>query len=586
VKRKILTISLSLLLAVLAGITSYRAFKWRIISWWIGLPASEYSVTLERDVSMTGADGTVLSADVYRPAADARFPVVLIRTPYGKRNRDQMYHLIGGVFASHGFGCVVQDVRGRYGSGGSFHPFFNEDTDGADAVEWTAGLDWSSGAVGMFGMSYFGATQWLASPRAGPALRAIVPAVTSQSTYRLWAERGVFRLNLTFLWHYMHELRERREYDAIEWERGLESLPVIEADDRTYHDNWKYDEWLEHPLPDSYWRGISVDHLVPEMSAPALLVAGWYDPFVEVMLDDFRRMRASGRGDARQSHIIIGPWVHGMKSKFEAMDYGKISRFEGAMAHILRWYGCWLRGDENGVRNEDPVRYFVMGGNLWRTAKEWPPQGVKPERFYLHSSGTLDRNRPGREKPDTYVYDPADPVPSMGGEAIYDNLNPGPADQRKIEARKDVLVYTSAPFSRDTEISGPVTLVLYASSSAPDTDFIARLTQVYPDGRSLCLTTGIVRARFRGSLKKPSFLEKGKVYRFDIRVGDTSVLVKKGHRIRLHVTSSDFPRFNRNLNTREEPAAGSIIKKAEQEIYHDRTYQSCLVLPVMRRKGD
>jgi len=571
------------------------AMKWRVASMALDLPPSTYGVKVEKNVAVEMRDGVKLYGDIYRPSKSGKYPVILLRTPYDKSNKVQKYALMGKVFASHGYIFVVQDVRGRYMSEGEFVPFVNEHIDGADTIIWADGQSWSTGRVGMFGLSYHGSTQWLAASDAPDALKTIVPCVTSQDMYRLWANRGVFKYNQLYIWHYLHEERERRPGDVMSLGDELLGLPLVEADDVAYGDNRVYNEYVRNSVPGEFWRRMSVDDKVQKIRVPALLVAGWNDPFVEAMLDDYNRMRLSGGSDlARQSRIIIGPWEHNTRTKFEALDYGRQSRFTRIMIHVLRWYDYWLKGENNGILEEDPVMLFVMGDNTWRSEKQWPSERTAYVNYYLRSdgdagekgkSGKLSGTKPGDERFDTYIYDPENPVPTIGGEAVYENMFPGPADQHSIEQRPDVLVYTSEPLRNDMEITGNVSLVLYVSSSAGDTDFVARLCDVYPDGKSIGLTTGIVRARYRASLESPELLENDKVYPLEINVGATSNVFKKGHRIRLHVTSSDFPRFDRNLNTGDEIGITSKMLKASQRVYHETDRASYLVLPVILEKS-
>ncbi|MBN1635149.1 MAG: CocE/NonD family hydrolase [Deltaproteobacteria bacterium] len=584
-------VKMTILISCLVMLYGCSAMKWRAASMALDLPTSSYGVKVEKNVAVEMSDKVKLYGDIYRPSKDGKYPVILLRTPYDKHNKVQKYALMGKVFASHGYIFMVQDVRGRYMSEGEFVPFVNESEDGAETIRWAARQSWSTGRVGMFGLSYHGSTQWLAAVDAPEALKAIVPCETSQDMYRLWVNEGVFKFNQLYLWHYFNEGREEKPDDILSLNDELHGLPLVEADDIAYGNNQIYSEYIRHPVPGEFWRRMSVDDKVQNIRVPALLIAGWNDPFVEAMLDDYNRIKRSGGSEqAKTSRIIIGPWEHNTRTKFKTLDYGKDSRFTRIMIHVLRWYDYWLKSEDNGIMEEDPVLLFVMGQNSWRSEKQWPPERTAYVRYYLRSNGNagdeaeggkLSVTEPGVERFDTYIYDPANPVPTIGGEAVYENMLPGPADQRSIEQRPDVLVYTSEPLHNDMEITGNVSLVLYASSSGVDTDFVARLCDVYPDGRSIGLTTGIVRARYRASLESPELLENDTVYHFEINVGATSNVFKKGHRLRLHVTSSDFPRFDRNLNTGDETGITSKMIKASQRIYHDTGQASYLVLPVI-----
>jgi putative CocE/NonD family hydrolase len=584
-------ISLSLLLFS----TGCEGLKWRMISWRLGVPQPAHSVVVDRDVMIPVRDGVRLAADIYRPKGPGKFPVVVTRTPYGKRNPDHLYDFAGRLFASQGYAFVVQDVRGKFASEGDYYPYVNEAKDGHDTFDWAGQQEWSTGKVGTYGFSYWGSTQWLSAPYGSKHLKAMVPIVTGQNLYRRWIYNGIFRFNDVLFWHYADTHRTARDMEGIDFHEAVRHLPIVDADDAMGADIPAYNDWVRHPTPDDYWNRISVEDEVQNIRAPALLIGGWYDYYLELMFDDFNRMvRAGGTHEARKTQILIGPWTHQSVSEFEEVDFGREAAFLDQIATLVRWYDHWLKGNDNGILDEGPVRIFVMGKNEWRMEKEWPLARTRYTPLYLHSNGAansaggdglLDTQPAGREPPDRFTYDPADPVPSVGGTSIYGAAMAGPKDQREVEERWDVLVYTTAPLDVDTEITGPVRLTLYAASSARDTDFSAKLVDVYPDGKAINLRAGMVRARFRDSFTKPSFLQEGTIYRFEINVGVTSNLFKKGHRIRLEVSSSYFPEFGRNLNTGAEIATASEIVKAYQTIYHDEDHPSFILLPVIPVEG-
>ncbi len=578
-------------LSILLAVSGCSKLKWSAAAVFLGIPLPDHSVMIDKNVMIPLRDGTKLAADIYRPAKDGRYPVIVVRTPYGKSKKEHKYDLQGGIFASHGYVTIIQDVRGRYDSGGEWYPFVNEAFDGVDTLKWARDQDWSSGKVGMFGLSYFGSTQWLASPYDDTGLTTLIPMVTSQSTYGLWVTNGVFKFKQNLIWHHLHKSKREISYHEDDLERALTHLPLIEVDDLLGGDNPIYNEWIKHSVPGDFWEPMNVDDKIAHVKVPALLIAGWNDPFLDNMLKDYDRIiNAGGSPLARKSQIVIGPWTHGTNSKFEDMDYGKESRFMGQIGLMLRWYDYWLKGFDNGVADDLPVRLFVMGKNEWRSEKEWPLKRTTYMKYYLHSKGRansekgdgrLSRELPAHKQHDVFIYDPADPVPTIGGALLYDTAGIGPVDQRPIEARSDVLVYSTPPLERDVEITGPITLVLFASSSARDTDFVARLVDVTPDGLSIPLTTGIIRARYRWSMKNPSFLKKNEVYEFKINVGATSNVFQKGHKIRLHVTSSDFPRYDRNLNTGAKIGMTTEMVKATQQVFYSQDWPSHLILPVI-----
>jgi hypothetical protein len=422
----------------------------------------------------------------------------------------------------------------------------------------------------------------------------MVPIVTSQDLYPRWIYNGMFRYNDMLFWHYGNSCRTERKLEDVDVEKAIWTLPLIKADDAMGYDLQSYNDWVTHSTPGEYWDRLRVDNQIERIQAPALMVGGWYDYYLELMFEDFNRMRsAAGSDEARQSRIIIGPWTHESVSQFEDVDFGRDADFLKQIGVILTWYDYWLRGERNGVLDSGPITLFVMGRNEWRTETEWPLARTQYVKRYLRSGGNaktadgdgfLALEPPADEPPDHFIYDPDNPVPSIGGTSIYGSARPGPRDQRKIEERADVLVYSTPPLQQETEITGPVTLVLYASSSARDTDFSAKLVDVYPDGRAINLRSGMVRARYRESFDEPSFLEPGTAYRFEIPIGATSNVFKKGHRIRVEISSSHFPEFGRNLNNGGDIATSSEIVKAEQTIYHDEERPSYILLPLIPEK--
>ena len=570
-------------------------------------------IVVERDVAVPMRDGVVLRADVYRPDGADGCPVLMERTPYDKKARGRPGVLLDALrYAEQGYAVVVQDTRGRFASDGAFYPFRGEAADGADSIAWAAALPYSNGRVGLFGASYAGATQWLAASTTPPALAAMAPARTAASYYQPWAYQGGV-LQLGFLLHWalssLGPDTVRRLVAAgsapPDWPRRLgqaidafEELarerpplahgPVAELAAAAlpyFHD------WLAHPTDDAYWRAYDVERRLDAVATPTLHIGGWYDIFLQGTLRAFVAMQGrDGAGGVPRQRLVIGPWAHGpMNDAVGAVQFGVAAGGEaaGVGAMLRQWFDAWLRGDEAGLAGQAPVRLFVMGVNTWRDEAAWPLARALPTRYYLHAGGGLSEESPRHEAPDSYRYDPTDPAPTLGGGTLMEghavNRNAGPRDQRPLEARPDVLVYTSPPLARPLEVTGPVSLELYASSSAEDTDWVARLIDVHPDGAAILIADGIVRARYRDGTATPAFLEPGRVYRFTVDLVATSNLFRAGHRLRVHVTSSSFPRFAPNPNTRVdnpyfEPTEPRV---AEQTIYHDASYPSCIVLPVV-----
>jgi len=579
------------------------------------------NLVIEKNLAVTMRDGVTLATDVYRPDDAGRVPVVMLRLPYNKEQPTLLF-LAGDVLrvAQAGYAVVVQDCRGTYQSGGSFNPYFQEAADGADAIAWAAVQPWSNGAVGMMGASYYGATQWLAAAEQPPALRAIAPFITTDQYYERWTyQGGAFQLGFILQWvtatFAVGEVVRRLGRGAASLADLGQAIAAADAVSARYADmplgsrpeladRVPYlADWLAHPSYDDYWRAAAPRERYGAVTVPALNFGGWYDLFLGGTLANYAGMRAAGGSAVARAHqrLVIGPWVHGYNGGVYA------ERNFGLMAHDgvadvtamqIRWFDHWLKGQDNGVPADKPVRIFVMGADHWRDEDAWPLPDTRYAHWYLHSDGRangaagdgrLTTDAPGTEPPDCYVYDPRDPVPTLGGPTFLPGLfvaaNAGPRDQRTVEARADVLCYTSGPLARDTEVTGPVSLTLYVSSSAPDTDFTGKLVDVYPDGRALCLTDGILRARYRESLSAPRLMTPGQVYELTIDLVATANLFKAGHRIRLEVSSSNFPRFDRNTNT-----GGDIAREthadcvpATNRVLHDSRHASCLILPMIER---
>lgn len=576
---------------------------------------NQVSLTVDRNVPVSMRDGTLLAADVYRPAGPGPYPALLQRTPYDKQNPGAGASLILRA-ASSGYAVVVQDVRGRFASEGEFVTFVNERQDGYDTLDWLAAQPWCDGNIGMFGGSYVGLTQWQAAISGHPALKAIIPNVTASDYHNGWAyQGGAFELGFNLSWTLSvlagnTILRKRGGEPATDpvFQALLDGaddlttefarLPLaghaILGDFAPY-----YNAWVDHPTYDDFWAGLDVSTRHESLNVAALNIGGWYDIFLGGTIANFTGMRARGPAAVRdRQRLLLGPWNHvGMArgNPIGAHDFGM--RSTGAVIDAdgqqLAWFDRWLRGLDSGVDRQPPVRLFVMGANRWRDEGEWPLARTDWQAWHLSSGGrantlngdgALRRAEPGNEPPDTYVYNPRNPVPTLGGALC---CNPvftlgGAHDQRSVEAREDVLVYSTPPLDEPVEVTGPVTLILHASSSAPDTDWTAKLVDVAPCGEARNLTDGILRARYRDSMRAGTPITPGAVVRYAIDLGATSNTFLAGHRIRLEVSSSNFPRFDRNPNTGELPGRSAEMVSALQSVFHTPEYPSHLVLPVIR----
>lgn len=570
------------------------------------------TIVIEKNIMVPMHDGVRLATDVYRLEGAAPTPALVARTPY---NKDGMlaggdtFDILRAVQA--GYTVVTQDVRGRYASEGTFNPHFQEIEDGVDMFAWVAAQPWSNGRIGTFGGSYLGGTQWFPARERPPALQAMAPSVTFSDGYEGCSYQGGAKV--------LHDLRwvvanivpaeiERRvargetllgsdiplDVDGAFSELPLATHPFIQAYASFYR------EWLNHRTADTYWQPASHEAVHEQITVPALNISGWYDIFPWSTFENYMGMKERGGSEiARQNQrVIIGPWTHmNFSGSFPEREFG----WSGSAAAIdlpgihLRWFDRWLKDEPNGIDEEPPVMIFIMGIDKWRSEDEWPLPDTHYRRYYLHSGGrantlhgdgTLSTEPPRDELPDVYLYNPLQPVPTIGGQVILPRANSmGPRDQRKVELRDDVLVYSTPVLDRPVEVTGPIELCLFVSSSALDTDFTGKLVDVYPDGRAIILTEGILRARYRHSFTEPELLEPGEIYELQLNLWVTANVFLPGHRIRLEVSSSNFPRFDRNSNT-----GGDIVTETAEQyqtavnrVFHDAVHPSHLMLPIIER---
>jgi putative CocE/NonD family hydrolase len=571
-------------------------------------------VRVERDVPVAMRDGVTLRADVYRPcdADDRRLPVLLVRTPYSKANALTVTYQHPAWYARRGYVVVSQDVRGRFGSDGAFDPFHHEAADGHDTVAWASRLPGTTGQVGMYGFSYGGATQMLAATERPEGLACLVPGFTASDYYDGWMyEGGAFNHAFIVSWIIQSlagpeaaragqaEVAERlyrqanHDFPRLHAELPLRDFPPLRGTDLAGY----LRDWMDHPTRDAYWAEIGLRHRWDSIVQPALHLAGWYDQFREGTLENFQQLRArSGGAPERLQKLVVGPWVHIPWGRHAGADFGPAA--DNRIDELqLRWFDHWLRGVDTGLADEAPVQLFVMGANRWREADDWPPPEARTETWHLRSDGranslsgdgTLTREAPAAdEPPDLFVYLPAAAVPSVGGNSCCraDAAPMGAFDQALVEARNDVLVYDGPVLERAVEVIGTVELVLHAATDAVDTDWTAKLVDVAPCGATVNLCDGIVRAAFRDSLSDPQPVEPGRVYEYRIRVGSTANRFEAGHRIRLEVSSSNFPAYDPNLNTGERVFDRGVTagRPATQAVFHDGLRPSRLLLPVVPR---
>jgi len=548
------------------------------------------AVKIEFDRRVPMRDRVELSADVYRPDAAGRFPVILLRTPYTKTSASTLK--IAQDFVSHGYVVVSMDVRGRGDSDGTFTPYVNDGVDGYDAIEWCAAQAWSTGKVGTIGGSYNGVIQWLTAVQQPPHLTAMIPMVSPSDPFVEWPTG--LPLPQTLSWFHFTSGKVAQNMAAVDWNKLYWHLPMNTMDDTMGRPNRNWDEEIEHSKLDSWWERKRYQNKFNRVQVPALGISGWYDDEQIGTPLNFAGMTAKGIDERvrRGQKLLMGPWPHAINStsKLGQVDFGS-SAIIDLNGLWLRWFDYWLKGVDNGIMSEPPVRIFIMGENVWRNENEWPIARTQWTKYFIHSKGrantlsgdgTLSTSEPANESTDSYKYDPAKPVPFIT-DASFAQIG-GPDDYREVEQREDVLVYTSEPLIEDLEVCGPIKAKIFAASSARDTDFMAKLIDVWPNGFAQRLTDGMVRARFREGMDKPSLIEAGRVYGYDLDLWNTCQLYKKEHRIRLEISSSAFPKYDRNLNTGEQLGKSAVIQIAEQKIYHDREHPSYVLLPIVPRR--
>ncbi|HZS79045.1 MAG TPA: CocE/NonD family hydrolase [Ktedonobacteraceae bacterium] len=582
-------------------------------------------IVVDFDVPAKMRDGVTLRANVYRPAGEGKWPVLLTRLPYGKDLPLGSAVMDPAQVARRGYVVIVQDTRGRWTSEGEWMPFVNEAQDGYDTVEWASRLYYSNGSVGMYGISYFGFTQWASAVLQPPALKTMIPVQTWNDPFNgVLFRGGALELGSSGGWQLMMGLdvlsrRHRQDPQtlgraiyqlAYEMDNlgktGYWSLPLKEFAPLKRTDVAPYFfENLNRPMERDF-ELISPLTIVgnhEKVAVPTLNVGGWYDIFLQDTINNFNYMRQHGpTPESRQSKLIIGPWAHGQFNN----PVGEINFGFGSTAGFInlqmdfvsmqvRWFDHWLKGIDTGMLKEPPIKLFVMGVNVWRDENEWPLARAVNTRYYLHSNGhanslqgdgslTTEAPDSSESASDKYDYDPANPVITRGGALLMTPEFPaGPYDQRSTESRQDVLVYTTGELMEDLEVTGPISVHLWAISSAPDTDFVARLVDVHPDGYAQNLTDGIIRARYRDFARgaAPSLIEPGKPYEYEIDLWATSNVFKAGHRIRLDITSSNFPRWDRNPNTGHDFGTDTEMAVAHQTILHDAEHPSYVLLPVV-----
>jgi hypothetical protein len=575
--------------------------------------AALYDVIVETDVPVAMRDGTVLRLDIYRPDADGPFPALIERTPYDKSRSSEIRAGAHTYFAERGYVFMVQDVRGRHASDGDFYPFRDDGwharRDGYDTVAWITAQGWSNGRVGIVGGSHTGQTAYMIAPTQPPGVEAMFVRESASDLHKHWIYRGgAFEHGFVTTWvglAFAKDLLKRTPSvggsTAIEdflahkenylWYQPVRDFPAFaDVPGLSF-----YGDWLGHPADGPYWWAQNVGMTHHMFTVPVYHLGGWYDIFLQGTIENYLGLTENAGNELARANqrLVIGPWVHG-PSNVSVTEVGNLV-FPGADEVQyndirLRWFDHWLRDIDNGVTDEPPVLIYVMGDNVWRRENEWPLARTEYTRFYLGGgpSGTIDSLNDGRlgrsrsnetEGASTFVYDPNKPVPTLGGNTLF--IASGPQDHRAADALS--LTFTSEPLAADLEVTGPIIATLWATSSAVDTDWTVRLSEVYPDGRSINIVDGIQRARYRDDPTTASLLEPGKVYHYEIDLWATSNVFQAGNRLRVTIHSSNFPRWTRNLNTADSPEQGVRSEIAENMVLHEAGRSSYITLPVIPR---
>jgi len=554
-------------------------------------------VRLERGVGCRLGDGTTLMSDHYYPAGEGPWPTLLMRQPYGRDIASTVVYPHPVWFARHGYYVVIQDVRGRGGSEGEFYPFRNEGPDGAETIAWVRRQSASNGRVGMYGFSYQGATQLLAAAEQPEGLECIAPHMTATDLYHGWFyHHGALRLNSSLGWGIQMLREDARRLKLRDASDKLEAAWANIRGQATHVPYAKHPaitdsalpsyvrDWFAHRDPGDYWRRQDISTRLDRIQIPALHISGWFDTYLTGSIDGYLALREqAGNEFARNNQFLIaGPWVHHpWGDRVGDANLGEAANLN-TDALLLRWFDHWLK-DSQGFSGEPRIRYFALGANEWRNADEWPAESA--HTLYLHSNGkanarkgdgTLSGEAPSEEEPrDVFVYDPEVPVMAPAGPLAMS----GPHDQAALEMANNVLVYTSEPTVRDAEIFGQARVLLYAATSAPHTDFTAKMVRVTCSGRAEFVSIGIARSSW---LFRDAGYSADKVHAWEFTLEPVAFVLAEGERLRLEIASSAFPLYDRNPSTNVSPedADNWNWSRSTQQVLHSSTHPSALYLPL------
>jgi len=571
-------------------------------------PAGSHEVVVERSVMVPMRDGVQLSTDIYRPKdASGALPTILIRLPYNKAAY-RGATAPADYFASHGYAVVVQDVRGKFASEGEYHVYEGDMTDWSDTFDWIGAQSWSTGRIGTYGCSYLGEGQIIAAQQRHPRHIAAIAQAAGGNLGRVgrrrqfWGsvEGGAFSISINFGWMPVFASIDKgaRPMPKVDLASLFKTLPVVDMPERAGSPSWDWRNFLERSPDDPWWDAKGYLTADDSVSVAALHVSSWFDLAAEA-LEEAAIFSKNGLNDRARNgqYAIISPTTHcaseGARSETKVGDLSVGDARLRYWETYLAWFDHWLNGNEHAIDSLPHFQYYVIGRNEWRKSDTWPVKGMRQTAYYLSSAGDANSSKgngrltlkaPARERADTFTYDPANPVPARGG-SICCTGNPkdvpGSFDNADIEQRPDVLVYTSDVLANGLELTGPIGAVVYLSSDAPDTDVTVKLLDVFPDGRSMNIQEGITRVRYRDGFDQARMMEKGKVYEVPVDLHATSWYLQPGHRLRAEISSSNFPRFDRNLNTGGHNYDETTWRTAKNSIHHSAPQASRLILPVI-----
>lgn len=583
----------------------------------------------ETDVMVPMRDGVKLATNIWRPEGEESVPTLLVRSPYGKDNIAILSNdLLPNIFPllEAGYAVAVQDCRGAFKSEGENLSLASEPNDGADTIQWLLSQPWCDGNIGTFGGSYLGFVQWASASTGVEGLKAIAPCTTTVDYYKApwYSVGGALSLDTSYSWstamglyHVLRDLNSIKDpnllgesYQELQAIMGamtnpnlhLSKLPYKELPHSNKHAPW-WDDWVKHATPDDYWTELAVANQIENVKVPALHTGGWYDFFIRNTIESYNAMKEKGGSEEarKDQYLIIGPWIHSPSNKgmYPDRQFGPAANGQTIdfTSLYIKYFDRYLRGKEDALDGVAPVRIFVMGIDQWRDEQAWPLPDTQYTEYFISSAGNANTSEgtgglsstiPNEDLKDVYTYDPLNPVPTLGGQTMtpVEANQAGAVDQRSVEMREDVLCYSTPVLEEAIEVTGHISLKLFVSSSALDTDFTGKLVDIHPDGRAIILTEGILRARYRHSLTAPELMEPGEIYELTLDLGVTSNVFLPGHQIRLEVSSSNFPRYDRNTNTGGVIAEDSeeAIVVAENTIYHGPTHPSRLILPIINRE--